>query len=163
MEQHRHTRGITEYYLRLIKTIAVPNLYSWSPARIGRIALQIVRGHDNAPHPFSFEGSGEGWNRHGTINLLTTSHAHRTVVEDLEGDVALCRHSLTNGQGARVEEGTITKILEHVGHGAEGGNPNPLCALATHVTESDRIPPHAVNQSVAADPTASHRAFGYDR
>ena len=164
VDEDGHAGNVAQEALRLVEAVAVPHLGAAAPARARIVFVGFVAGDDDALDALGLEQARHVRHRHGARRVLAARHGHRGVVEDLERDVRPRRHRLADRQRARVEEGAVAEILEHVRHLGERRHADPLHALTAHVRGADRVTlGHRQRHAVAADAAAGHRAVRHHR
>ena len=141
----------------------MPDLDALRPGHALAVLVGLVRDHEDLPDALGLQHPRQLGHRHGPGSVLAAGHGHRGIVEDLVGHVGARGHRLANGHRARVEEGAIAEVLEHVRHLAERRHPHPLGPFATHVRDAHRSTfGHGQDHAVTADAGARHRAVGHD-
>ena len=127
-----------------------------------RVLVRLVGDDDDRLHALGLEQPRHL--RHGEVgglHLLPAGHGDGVVVEDLEGDVGTGGLGGPDRQRARMVEGAVADILEHVLALAERRLPQPGGTLAAHLGEAGRLAAHPGGHEVAADPGRRHRALGH--
>ena len=161
MDEHRHPGHRGQHPLRLVEPAAVPHLDTAREPHAA-IARGIVRGHDDAGHPFGREQPGDLRQRQGADGVLAAGHRDGAVVQQLVGDVDAGGHGGTDGERTGVVEGAVAEVLHEVLGVDERGHPDPLGALAAHLGQpghlADLLVVHQQHHGVTADARADQRA-----
>ena len=101
------------------------------------VALGFRRRDDHLSNTFECKPPCESRNLKTTWWGLTSGHRHCSVVEELVGHIEIGRDRCSNGERARVEEGSIAQVLHEVSLAHEWSSTNPLRAFSTHLGETN--------------------------
>ena len=167
VDEHRDPADLGEQLLRLDDPRPVPDPNGAGVVvghRNAAIALDVIGGHDHAPHAVTDQDPGDVRDAQLTDRVLPTGHGDRAVVQQLVGDVDARGDRRLDGELARVEERTVAQVLDEVLAVDEGGHPDPLRALTAHLSQSRRrahlLVVHQQRHRVAADAGADEHVVG---
>src|SRR3546814_6142821 len=83
------------------------------------VFLDIVADHHHALYAFGGELSADLRHAEAAVHRLPTGHGYGIVVENLVGDLHICRDGSPDRENAGVEIGTVTQIGENMLGGGE--------------------------------------------
>ena len=117
-----------------------------------RVEFGNVIAHDGQRlYAFALDLAGDGVHADHAIDRLPAGHGYRVVEQNFIGDAGLGRHSLPDGEVARVVVGAVAQVLEHMGCAREARVRDPVHAFATHLDQAGGVALHPVGHEVAAD------------
>ena len=162
IDQSGDARHLAQPALHGVELVAMEDAHAGREAGAERILARLVGDDGDLLHALGFEQPGD--RRHvevAGLHLLAAGHGDRVVVEDLEGDVGAGGHGGAHRQRARMVEGAVADILEHVRARAERRLAQPGRALAAHLGEAAGVAVHPLDHEVAADAGQRLGALGH--
>ena len=158
MDEDGDAFDLGEFLLGLDEAAAIPEVDTCREVGAG-MTTGIVARHDDPFDAFDSQEVGDVGHRHLPLRVLSARHRHRAVVQQLVGDVDVGCHCGAHGQGAGVEEGAVTDVLNQVVAFDEGRDADPLSAFTAHLRQSDDVADslwfhegdHRVTPDAAAD------------
>ena len=160
VEEDRDTGRVAQFALNPIDLVAVMDLDS-ALEIAGRILGGLVADDDQFSHSLGRDLLGDQRRRNRAIDRLATRHRHGIVVQDLVGDVDLCRDCGANGENPGVVVRAIAEIRKDVLLSGEWRLPDPWHAFATHVRECRRRAIHPDRHDVASDARSGTATLGH--
>ena len=159
VDEHADPMRQAQLTLHRVELFARAHLHARGEDRLAWVLVRVVGEHDDARHTLGSDLARQLRHAQVAVHRLPAGHRDGVVVEQLVGDVDVCRYRGADRQQPGVEVRAVAHVGEHMRRAGVFGHADPGCAFAAHLADRQGAALHRHRHQVTADTAEGARTF----